>query len=64
MLMGLIGSMMIGAGIITYTCVLSPKTKRKLMCLENEMCSDFKNMMDCQGDYLFNLPFLFNIMYN
>ena len=48
--MGLIGSMMLGAGIITYNCILSPRTKRKLMSLENDMCNDFENMMEKEED--------------
>ena len=43
--MGLVGATMIGAGIIAYNYVLSPKTKKKLMSLECDMCNDFENMM-------------------
>ena len=46
MIMGLVGATMIGAGIITYNYVLSPKTKKKLMSLECDMCNDFENMME------------------
>ena len=46
MIMGLIGASMIGAGYLVYNYVLSPRTKRKLMSLECDMCSDFKDMMD------------------
>ena len=46
MIMGLVGASMIGAGYMIYNYVLSPRTKRKLMSLEEDMCDDFKDMMD------------------
>ena len=46
MFLGLIGATMVGAGIITYNYVLSPRTKKKLMSLEEDMCYDFENMME------------------
>ncbi len=44
MILGLTGAM-IGAGLLIYSYVLSPRTKKKLMSLENDMCEDFENMM-------------------
>lgn len=46
MIVGLVGSMMFGAGYMIYNYILSPKTKRKLMSLEEDMCNDFKNMTE------------------
>lgn len=46
MICGLIGATMIGAGVMIYSYVLSPRTKRKLMSLEEDMCEDFENMME------------------
>ena len=46
MIMGLVTTSMIGAGYVVYNYVLSPRTKRKLMSLEEDMCEDFKDMMD------------------
>ena len=43
MLLGLTG-VTIGAFLI-YSCVLSPRTKRKMMSLEEDMCEDFENMI-------------------
>ena len=38
-------SMMMGAGLLIYNCVLSPSTKKKMMSLEKDMCDDFENMI-------------------
>ncbi len=38
-------SVMMGAGLIIYNCVLSPSTKKKMMSLEKDMCDDFENMV-------------------
>ena len=46
MMIGLTGATMIGAGLLIYNYVLSPRTKRKMMSLEEDMCSDFENMLD------------------
>ena len=46
MIMGLVGAFMLGAGLITYNYVLSPRTKKKLMSLECDMCDDFEDMME------------------
>ena len=46
MIIGLMSTAMIGAGVLIYNYVLSPKTKRKMMSLEEDMCEDFKDMMD------------------
>ena len=37
---------MMGAGLMIYNYVLSPRTKRKLMSVEEDMCDDFKDMME------------------
>ena len=42
---GLISAALIGAGFVTYNYILSPRTKRKMMSLEEDMCEDFENMM-------------------
>ena len=46
MILGLTGALMIGTGFMIYNYVLSPRTKRKLMSLEEDMCNDFEDMMD------------------
>lgn len=46
MIVGLTSAAMIGAGLMIYNYVLSPKTKRKMMSLEEDMCRDFENMMN------------------
>ena len=46
MVVGIIGASMLGAGLLMYNYVLSPKTKKKMMSLEEDMCRDFENMMD------------------
>ena len=46
LIVGLIGAGMIGTGFMIYNYVLSPKTKKKLMSLETDMCKDFENMME------------------
>ena len=35
-----------GAGLMVYNYVLSPRTKKKLMSLESDMCEDFKDMIE------------------
>lgn len=37
---------LMGAGLMVYNYVLSPRTKRKLMSVEEDMCEDFKDMME------------------
>lgn len=44
-MLGLTAGIMIGAGALIYNYVLSPRTKRKMMSLEEDMCEDFENMM-------------------
>jgi len=39
-------SMMMGTGLLIYNCVLSPRTKKKMMSVEKDMCEDFENMID------------------
>lgn len=45
MIIGLTAGGMIGAGFLIYNYVFSPRTKRKMMSLEEDMCEDFENMM-------------------
>ena len=45
MVIGLTTASMIGAGLLIYNFVLSPRTKKKMMSLEQDMCNDFENMM-------------------
>lgn len=45
MLLGVVGAGLIGAGMYTYKRVLSPRTKRKMASLEEDMYDDFENMM-------------------
>lgn len=45
MICGLMGATLIGAGFLVYNYVLSPRTKCKLMSLEEDMCDDFENMI-------------------
>ena len=45
MILGLIGASLIGTGLIVYNYVLSPRTKREMMSLEEDMCRDFENMI-------------------
>ena len=45
MILGLTAGTMIGASLLIYNYVLSPRTKRKMMSLEEDMCEDFENMM-------------------
>ena len=45
MVVGLTTATMLGAGILIYNFVLSPRTKKKMMSLEQDMCKDFENMM-------------------
>lgn len=39
-------SITMGAGLVVYNCILSPRTKKKMMSLEKDMCDDFENMID------------------
>ena len=34
------------AGFMVYNFILSPRTKKKMMSLEHDMCEDFENMID------------------
>ena len=45
-IVGITALSMMGAGLIIYNYVLSPRTKKKLMSLECDMCEDFKDMME------------------
>ncbi len=45
MTIGLVGAAMVGAGVIVYNYVLSPRTKKQMMSLEEDMCEDFENMI-------------------
>ncbi len=45
MVIGLTSATMLGAGFLIYNYVLSPRTKRKMMSLEEDMCEDFENMI-------------------
>ena len=45
MVLGLTGAAMVGAGLLIYNYVLSPRTKREMMSLEEHMCDDFENMI-------------------
>lgn len=45
MILGLVGASMIGAGLLVYNFVLSPRTKHDMMSLEEDMCRDFENMI-------------------
>ena len=36
---------LLGTGVLVYKFVLSPKTKEKMMSLEEDMCEDFENMI-------------------
>ena len=45
MILGLTSATLIGTGYLIYHYVLSPKTKRKMMSLEEDMCEDFENMI-------------------
>lgn len=45
MIIGLSSATLMGMGLLLYNCVLSPKTKRKMMSLEKDMCEDFENMI-------------------
>ena len=46
MVVGITALGMMGAGFMIYNYVLSPRTKRKLMSVEEDMCEDFKDMME------------------
>lgn len=50
MFVGLAAVSMMGAGLVVYNYVLSPRTKKKLMSLEKDMCCDFENMMEDRKD--------------
>ncbi len=45
MIIGLTSATMIGAGLLIYNYVLSPRTKKDMMSLEEDMCEDFENMI-------------------
>ncbi len=45
MIIGLTGAI-IGSGLLIYNYVLSPRTKKKMMSLEKDMCCDFEDMME------------------
>ncbi len=45
LVIGLTSAAMIGAGFLMYNYVLSPKTKKDMMSLEEDMCEDFENMI-------------------
>ncbi len=45
-ILGITALSMMGAGLMIYNYVLSPRTKRKLMSVEEDMCDDFKDMME------------------
>ena len=45
MIIGLTSAVMVGAGFLMYNYVLSPKTKKDMMSLEEDMCEDFENMI-------------------
>lgn len=45
MVLGLMSATLIGAGILIYNYVLSPRTKREMMSLEEDICDDFENMI-------------------
>ena len=45
MIIGLSSAAMVGAGLLIYNFVLSPKTKKDMMSLEEDMCEDFENMI-------------------
>ena len=45
MVIGLTSATMLGAGFLIYNYVLSPRSKRKMMSLEEDMCEDFENMI-------------------
>ena len=44
-IVGITALSIMGAGFMVYNYVLSPRTKKKLMLLEGDMCEDFKDMM-------------------
>ena len=44
--MGIATASMIGAGVMIYSFVLCPQTKKKLMSLEKDMCEDLECMME------------------
>ena len=45
MILGLTSAAFIGAGVLMYNFVLSPKTKKEMCRLEKDMCDDFENMI-------------------
>lgn len=45
MILGLMGASLMGAGFLIYNYVLSPRTKREMMSLEEDICDDFENMI-------------------
>ena len=45
MILGLTSAAFIGAGVLMYNFVFSPKTKKEMCRLEKDMCDDFENMI-------------------
>lgn len=45
MVLGLASATLIGAGVLIYNYVLSSRTKREMMSLEEDICEDFENMI-------------------
>ena len=45
MVLGLASATLIGAGVLIYNYVLSTRTKREMMSLEEDICEDFENMI-------------------
>ena len=44
-MLGLGTATLMGAGLLVYNKVLSPKTKKKMCRLEDDICEDFENMI-------------------
>ncbi len=45
MIVGLTTAAVVGTGLLIYNYVLSSRTKRDMMSLEEDMCEDFENMI-------------------
>ena len=45
MILGLTSATLVGAGFLVYNYILSPRTKREMMSLEEDICDDFENMI-------------------
>jgi len=45
MILGLTGAAFVGAGLLIYNFILSPRTKLEMSKLEEDMCRDFENMI-------------------